>query len=170
VVNVAPIIGGSQNNSAVVTSTGGPILAERFMSFTYTGAVGSGTGGVPGGVQGATDVLGATQPASLYEFAEGYSGGQFGEYLTLENPSASQSAQVTVRYLPQSGAAPTVRSYTIGPNSRFTIFTNSVMPSQSFSMEVLSSAPIVAERPMYFSFNVGNGPQNGGSDVIGYAP
>ena len=168
-VNAASVIGGSQNNSAVVTSSGGGILAERFMSFNYTGPVGSGSG-VSGGVQGASDVLGASQPASLYEFAEGYSGGQFGEWVTLENPSTSQSAQVTVRYLPQSGAAPTVQSYTIAPNSRFTIFANRVMPNQSFSMEMLSSAPIVAERPMYFSFNVGNGPQNGGTDVIGYAP
>lgn len=169
VVNAAAVVGTTQNNSAVVTSTGGAILAERFMSFNYTGGVGAG-GGVSGGAQGATDVLGAAQPASLYEFAEGYSGGQFGEYLTLENPSASQATQVTVRYLPQSGAAPTVRNYTVAPNSRFTIFTNSVMPNQSFSMEVLSSGPIVAERPMYFSFNVGNGAQNGGTDVIGYAP
>ena len=166
VINANAIIGAKQNNSAVVTSTGGPVLAERFMSFEYTGGVGGG-GSVPGGIQGASDVLGAAQPSQVFEFAEGYTGGQFAEFLTLENPGA-QAAQVTVRYLPQSGATPTVITYTVPANSRYTVVTNAAMPSQSFSMEVISSAPIVAERPMYFVYNVGSGPQSGGTDVIGY--
>lgn len=40
----------------------------------------------------------------------------------------------------------------------------------ALSMEVLSDQPIVAERPMYFSFTGGGSNQNGGSDVLGYAP
>ena len=168
VVDANAVLGSSVNNSAVVTSSGGPILAERFMSFNYNGGVGGGPG-LPGGIQGASDVLGAAAPAQLFEFAEGYTGPTFAEYLTLENPN-SQVTHVTVRYLPQNGGAPTVLTYTLPANSRTTIYTNRVMYNQSFSMELLADQPIVAERPMYFSFSGGYGPQNGGSDVIGYAP
>ena len=168
VINANSLMWDNTNNSAVVTSTGGPILAERFMSFDYNGGVGGGPG-IPGGIQGATDVLGAGAPAQLFEFAEGYTGPTFAEYLTIENPN-STAANVTVRYLPQSGGAPTVVTYVISGNSRYTVYTNRVMYNQSFSMEVLSDQPIVAERPMYFSFSGGYGPQNGGSDVMGYAP
>jgi hypothetical protein len=48
------------------------------------------------------------------------------------------------------------------------VLTNQVMPNQSFSMIVIGSQPIVAERPMYFNYN--NSGQTGGSDVVGYQP
>lgn len=162
VVNANAILGNAVNNSASVTADQ-PILAERFMSFRYNGPVGSGsTGQIPG----ATDVLGAQAPGYVFYFAEGYTGGNFGEYLTLENPNASP-AHVTVNYLPQSGAATTTLTYTVNPTSRYTILTNAVMPSQSFSMVVYSDQAIVAERPMYFAYN---GTQTNGSDVVGYQP
>jgi hypothetical protein len=39
--------------------------------------------------------------------------------------------------------------------------------SGSFSLAVESSQPIVAERPMYFTFH---GSDTGGTDIIGYQP
>jgi hypothetical protein len=165
VVDANLILGsGGVNNSAVVTSTGATILAERVMSFDYTGPVGT-VGS--SNIQGASDVLGAGAPGQTFLFAEGYSGGQFGEWLTLENPGPTQSTTVTVRYLPDNGSTPTLRQYVVGPTTRFTVFTNSEMPNQSFSMAVTSTLPIVAERPMYFNYQ---GRQQGGSDVIGYQP
>ncbi len=152
-------------NSAVVTADQ-PFLAERFISFHYTGPVGNvGASSIPG----ATDVLGAAAPGHLFEFAEGYSGGQFGEWLTLENPG-TQLAHVQVTYLPDNGSAPTVVTYPVGPNSRATVYTNAVMPNQSFSMQVVSDQLIVAERPMYFVYTGIGLNQPGGSDVIGYQP
>jgi putative amidase-like protein len=162
IVNANSVLGNGVNNSATVTSDQ-PILAERFMSFTYTGAVGSGNSSH---VPGATDVLGAGTPSGAFYFAEGYTGGSFGEYLTLENPNAAV-AHVSVTYLPQNGATPTIATYTVNPTSRYTVLTNQVMPSQSFSMAVVADQPIVAERPMYFNYNNG---QTGGSDVVGYQP
>jgi hypothetical protein len=151
------------NNSARVSATS-PILAERLMSFKYTGPVGTQGGS---SIPGASDVLGATTPSNLFYFAEGYTGGQFAEYLTIENPDPTNTASVTVTFLPSNGGAPTVEIYTIPPNSRFTLFTNGVMSNQSFSMVVESNVSIVAERPMYFAYL---GTQTGGSDVIGYQP
>jgi hypothetical protein len=165
VVNANSVLGsGGVNNSAVVSATGATILAERLMSFRYTGVVGAGGASA---IPGATDVLGAGSPGHLFLFAEGYTGGQFGEYLTLENPDATQTAHVTVRYLPDDGSAPTTQVYLVGPKSRYTVLTNAVMLTRSFSMVVLSNLPIVAERPMYFAYQ---GIQTGGSDVIGYQP
>jgi kumamolisin len=163
VVDANALLGLYVNNSAVVTSTGAPILAERFISFTY---IGSGIGSAPG----ASDVLGAAAPSALFYFAEGFTGGGFAQWLTLENPNA-QSATVTVRYLPETGAAPTVQTVVVDAHSRYTAFTNAVMPSQSFAMVVEANLPIVAERPLYFDFV---GPRvsgaTGGTTVIGYQP
>jgi kumamolisin len=156
VVDVNGVLGNNVNNSAHISSTV-PILAERFMSFDFPGA---------SSIPGATDVLGASAPSYQFYFAEGYTGVGFAEYLTIENPSASQTAIVSVTFYPENGGAPTVRMYTIVPSSRFTLYTADVMPNQSFSMQVESNVGIVAERPMYFNYNSSG--QTGGSDIIGY--
>jgi hypothetical protein len=156
---------GGVNNSAVVRAVAQSdgttpvlVLAERFMSFAYG----------PQLIQGASDVLGAPRPAHAAEFAEGYTGSGFSEYLTIENPDPGQVATVQVTFLPQNGAAPTVMLYQIAPHSRFTLDTSLVMPGQSFSMTLLSNLPVVAERPMYFNYS--NSGQTGGTDIIGYQP
>jgi hypothetical protein len=160
-LNVGALLQG--NNSAQVSATS-PILAERFISFKYTGAVG---GSNSSSIPGASDVLGATTPSNLFYFAEGYTGSGFGEYLTIENPDPTNTATVIVTFLPSNGGPAIVQVYTIAPSSRFTLFTNSVLPNQSISLAVESNIAIVAERPMYFVFN---GSQTGGSDVVGYQP
>jgi hypothetical protein len=156
---------GGVNNSAVVSS-GEPrqILVERLMVFRYTGPVGASSSAT---IPGATDALGASAPGKVFYFAEGYTGGAFGEWLTLENPSATQTAQVVVKYLPDDGSLPTIETYYVAPLSRYTVLTNTVMVGRSFSMAVASDTPIVAERPMYFSYTGG---LTGGTDVIGYQP
>jgi outer membrane protein assembly factor BamB len=156
VVNANALLGNNVNNSAEVSASL-PILAERFMSFDFPGAT---------QIPGATDVLGTNSPSNLFYFAEGYTGTGFDEYLTIENPNPTYTASVTVTFYPESGAAPTTMNYAIVPSSRFTLFTANVMPNQSFSMQVESNVPIVAERPMYFNY-LSSG-QTGGSDVIGY--
>ncbi len=158
------------NNSAHVGSTNGvAILAERFISFKYTGPTGTTSSA---SIPGASDVLGANAPGNLFYFAEGYTGGQFAEYLTIENPDPTNTAVVTVTFLSANGQAPLVRVYTVAPSTRFTLFTNGVLNNQSFSMVVESNVAIVAERPMYFVYTGTSGTlhDTGGSDVIGYQP
>jgi hypothetical protein len=157
-VDANALLGNNVNNSAHVSASL-PILAERFMSFSFPGAT---------AIPGATDVLGTNTPSNLFYFAEGYTGAGFDEYLTIENPSATQTATVTVTFYPDTGGAPTVQVYTIAPSSRFTLFTANVLPNASFSMQVVSNVAIVAERPMYFNFT--NSGQTGGTDIVGYQP
>ena len=143
-----------------------PILADRLISLHYVGPVGTGATKT---IDGATDSAGAATLGQAFYFAEGYSGGNFGEYLELVNPSASATATVTVSYLPTSGQAPTVRVYTLPAHARLTIATNSVMPNQSFSMQVLADHGIVAERTMLFIYSAAPFPP-GANVAIGYQP
>jgi hypothetical protein len=153
VIDANKVLGNGVANSALVTAKS-PILAERFMSFSYHG------------IPGATDVLGASAPRDLFFFAEGAASSSFTEFLTIENPG-TQAAIVNVTFLPADGSTPVVRTYTVTANSRFTLKTNDVI-SGSFSMVVESNGvPIVAERPMYFVYH---GADTGGTDIIGYAP
>jgi hypothetical protein len=158
ILDASTVVGSANvNNSAQVTADA-PILAERFMSFDYLGAI-----------PGASDVLGAAAPSHLFYFAEGYVSGQFSEYLTIENPDASNTASVQVTFLPADGTSPQTQIYTVAPSTRFTLNTGDVMASgKSFSMVVVSNVAIVAERPMYFNYL--NSGQTGGTDVIGYQP
>jgi photosystem II stability/assembly factor-like uncharacterized protein len=156
VVDVNSVLGQGVSNSATVTSDH-PILAERFMSFAYHG------------IPGATDVLGATSPSYVFDFAEGSASSSFTEFLTIENPT-SQAATVTVAFLPAGGSpwSAFTRVYTVAPNSRFTLRANDIVPANSsFSLAVEANTPIVAERPMYFTYH---GTDTGGSDIIGYQP
>lgn len=166
VVDANAVLGSVQvNNSAALTASA-PVLAERVMSFTYIGGVGSGSSASNALIPGGSDVLGTNAPGTLFDFAEGYTGGQFAEYLTLENP-ATTTATVTVTYLPSDGSTPVIRTYMVPATSRATISTNQVM-SQSFSMQIVANQPIVAERPMYFVYTGSNRTQTGGTDIVGY--
>jgi hypothetical protein len=124
-----------------------PILAERLLTFTT----------------GATDALGAPSPSHEALFAESYTGGGFRDLVTLQNPSGTETAYVTVRALPASaGASPVTTTLVMPPRTRATVDFASLMPNQAFSVQVLATVPIVAERPMYFDF--------GGTDALGYQP
>ncbi len=158
ILDASTVVGSANVNNSAHVSADQPILAERFISFDYLGAI-----------PGASDVLGAVAPSNLFYFAEGYVSGQFSEYLTIENPDTSNTALVQVTFLPANGTSPQVQIYSVAPSTRFTLNTGSVMPSgMSFSMVVVSNVAIVAERPMYFNYL--NSGQTGGTDVVGYQP
>ena len=96
-------------------------------------------------------------------FAEGYTGSGFQEYLTLQNPNPT-SANVTIEYIYRWGGG-TSQNVTVGPNTRETIDVNAVVgPGKEVSAELSSDQPIVAERPMYFSYK---NDWTGGHNVIG---
>ncbi len=110
------------------------------------------------------------QPAAAnktWYFAEGSVGNSFREFLALFNPN-STPATVTVTYLFQSGS-PRVFTHTVNPFSRGTVNANGDLqvpttdPQQSISAIVQSNVPIVAERPMYFTYKG----IASGTDVLG---
>ncbi len=133
-----------------------PILAERPVYFDYRGTSGRAwTGG--------HCVVGADAPSTEWYFAEGCTLEGFEEYLTLANPNDLPAvAQVTYLYQDQD---PRTESYTVFPHSRRTLYVNrEAGEGEELGIEVRSTQPILAERPMYFNYA---GRWSGGSCVVG---
>jgi peptidoglycan/xylan/chitin deacetylase (PgdA/CDA1 family) len=143
--------------SAEVTSTPASLVVERVMYFHFG----------PKLVSGVTDVVGEAGPAShtLYTFAEGFASTTFDEFLTLQNPT-DNAETVNINLYTTQLAKQVTR--VLQPYSRSTESINGLLSnpgSLSVSMSVQSSSgPIVAERPMYFTY----GSSKGGTDVIGF--
>jgi murein DD-endopeptidase MepM/ murein hydrolase activator NlpD len=170
-VDVNAAMAGTQNVSARVTFPGAGV-AERTLSFNTASW------------HGSTDQVGTTQPATVWDFAEGSTLPFFNEYLTLQNPNPT-SVPVMLNYVTDSGAHPT-KSLTLAPTSRTTVavFSGDLSsPSAAcdpattcgvglwvggVSVQVSASGPIVAERPMYVNgFSFGSGPIRDGHDTFG---
>lgn len=118
--------------------------------------------------RGSSSALAPQTAASpVWYFAEGSVGGSFLEYLTLFNPG-STTATVKVTYLFTS-QSPKIFTHAVSPFSRATISVNNELgipytaSHQSISTLLNASVPIVAERPMYFTFNG----IASGTDVLG---
>ncbi len=163
---------GSHPNSLsaeITTSSNTPIVAQRLMYFHFSG------GRIPGG----TDIVGELGPAShnVYAFAEGYTGGSFSEFLTLQNPTNNNELVAITFFTPNVVFQ---LQATVIAHSRKTLNINNILNpinqgSVSLTVQAIptpgvSNPVIVAERPMYFIFTIPgiSGVQTGGSDVIGY--
>lgn len=145
--------GATSSVSAQITSNT-PIVAERLMYFHFG----------PKGIQGTTDVVGTPAAQTTYAFAEGYTLGNFNEFLTLQNANGTAETATVTYYLTTTSFSAT---YNLPANSRTTINVNTTVASRgggAVSMLVSASGTIVAERPIYFIF----GTAQGGSDVIGF--
>jgi len=91
--------------------------------------------------------------ATTWYFAEGSTSGDFALFYLLQNPQ-STAVSATVRYLLPLGQAPIEKTYQLPPFSRTTIVVDAEGPglaSTDVSAVVTATAPIVAERAMYFS-------------------
>ena len=112
--------------------------------------------------------------ASTYYFAEGSCRPNFDPYICVQNPGDSLSADVKVTYMLGSGAT-REQSFTVPAGSRYTVAVKAFLgqgndAAHDFSAVVTSTngAPIIAERPMYFSYVSSAGVLiTGGSDVVG---
>lgn len=128
---------GNTAASSVVTSTSGvPLVAERTMFWDrnyYGGHGGSAVG----------------TPSTTWYFAEG-SQGFFDTYALLANAN-NAPADVTITFL-REGEPPVVRTYRVGPTSRFNVYAGDdpALRGRSFSMAISSTLPIIGERAMYF--------------------
>jgi murein DD-endopeptidase MepM/ murein hydrolase activator NlpD len=173
-VNVNAAVGTNVPVSARVTLPV-PGVVERTINFANTW-------------RGSTTLVGASAPATEWDFAEGSTLSFFSEYLTLQNPNPTDVA-VNLNYFTDSGAHP-VKSLTLPANSRTTVevfrgdrtssVTNCIPGGPAgncgvgpnvggVSVQVKStSAPIVAERPFYVNnFNFGAGVIDGGDVSFG---
>ncbi len=117
-----------------------PIIAERAMYFDYRGR------------KGGHVTIGAPAPANQWYLAEGYTGGEFDEYVLLLNPSDA-AASVDVLFMRSDGATVT-RGVQMAPNSRYTIHVDEVenLEATEVSTKVTSTVPIVVELAQYFNY------------------
>ncbi len=156
-----------QSISAIVrVMSGGPgIVAERPMYFNFHG------------IQSGTDVVGTTSPATSYYFPEADTrniGRTYATYLTMLNPSTTQSAHVVVTYytghcgLSGQANCPT-QAVTVLPLHRGTATPLAFPLYQQMSVKVTSDLPVVVERPMYFNDTIANagGHTTGAASEIG---
>lgn len=103
----------------------------------------------------------ASAPATTWNFAEGYTGVTFQEYLTLLNPNTAP-ATVTIRLAPQAASATGAHTLTLNvpPQSRSTANIRALTTgtsARSVGMLITSTQPVVAERVMYFGNGSGSG-------------
>jgi len=114
-------------------------------------------------ISGCHDSIGATQPATDWYFAEGYTALGYDTYLLLSNPN-DNGVTAYASFLLEGGNVIT-QDCGIAPHSRYTLKVDDVagMDAVSFGMKVHADAPIVAERAMYFA--AGN--RTDGTDVMG---
>jgi hypothetical protein len=155
-VDVNSAVGAGKEVSIRVRSQTANLVAERPMYFNYQGKW---TGG--------SDAVGAVSPGKRWYFAEGTTRPEFEEWLTVQNPG-SQTANLTFHYMVE-GQGEAVYTGQVGPNSRATFKTSDqVGLGKDLSLMLESDQDVVAERPMYFSYQgLASHNWTGGHDVVG---
>jgi hypothetical protein len=131
---------GTASFSAVVESDV-PVVVDRLMTWGEAQEI-------PYGSHAETS---SPAPATSWLLAEGSTVLDFQLFYLLQNPQTTP-ATATVRYLLPSGA-PVVRTYDLAPQSRTTIYVNTVpgLESTDVSAEITATQPIAVERAMYRS-------------------
>lgn len=117
-----------------------PIIAERAMYFDYQGR------------KGGHATIGAPEPHQQWYLAEGYTGGEFDQYVLIVNPGDT-AASVDVQFLRSDGVMVS-RKVEMKPHSRHTIHVNDIeqLGNTEVSTKVTSSSPVVVELAQYFNF------------------
>lgn len=127
---------------STVVESDTPVVVDRTMTWA---------GGESYGSHAETSVAG---PALQWYFAEGATHGSFDLFYLIQNPSPTQTAQVTASYLPLSGAA-IERTYEVLPNHRLTIQADAIpgLAAAEFAaaFTVTNNMPVIVERAMYLS-------------------
>ncbi len=141
-LDCSTVEGVEEADFSVKVNAQSPVVVERAMYFTdYKGA------------SGGHDSAGLTAPGTRWYMAEGYTGGDFDTYVTLQNPEGS-AATARVTYILPDGAAIS-RDYRLAPQSRRTVHVDEVpgLENTDVSFLVESGSPVIAERSMYFDYN-----------------
>ncbi|MEW6552890.1 MAG: DUF5719 family protein [Actinomycetota bacterium] len=118
-----------------------PIVAERSMYFNYQGR------------KGGHATMGAPAANQQWYVAEGFTGGEFDEYVLLLNPG-DEAASVDVLFMRPDGLTVS-REVEMRPHSRHTIHVDEIenLGATDVSTKVTSERPIVVELAQYFNFN-----------------
>lgn len=138
-----------------------PVVAERPVYFTY------------GGISSGHVAMGVRQPRSAWYFAEGTTRPGYDTYLSILNPNVTE-AELRIEYYRGDGSRTEKDGIEVGSRSRLTVAVHEDAmgigrhdgPAGDVSIRVTSNsvAPVVVERPMYFTYN---SYITGGHDVAG---
>ncbi|MER3395852.1 MAG: hypothetical protein C4319_03605 [Acidimicrobiia bacterium] len=93
-------------------------------------------------------VVATRRPSKRWYLPEGSTNWGFDEWVLLQNPTSS-SATVTLNFVAQDGRT-AQRTLNIEQGRRATIRVADVLPAADLATEISASAPIVAERAMYW--------------------
>ncbi|MDY6796389.1 MAG: DUF5719 family protein [Actinomycetota bacterium] len=136
---------------AMAVTSDRPVVAERAMYFDS------------GGRQGGSVAAGSSEISGEWYFAEGYTGGEFDEWILLANPSGDE-IQADIVF--QHGDGMIVeREMALSPYSRATLHVDEVtgLDDAEVSATVVATEPgVVAERAMYFRYSGSMGEVEGG--------
>lgn len=93
----------------------------------------------------------ASDPTTTWFFAEGSTQPPFDTWFLVQNPT-NQTATVNFTFQLQPSGTLT-HTYTVGPNTRFSLFANQVLPNQAFSTRIDADQAVLAERAMYVGYD-----------------
>ena len=88
-------------------------------------------------------------PRQDWLLAEGFTGLSFQETISLLNP-APAPVTVSVKLLPENGAAPTVLTYTVPGERQMSVDVGRAAPRRALSAEVRASSPVAVSRTLRF--------------------
>ena len=125
---------------AVFVGSDVPVVAERSIYFDYRGKA------------GGSCAMGSPAAASRWYLAEGYTGGEFDEYVVVGNPG-TETAAVKISLLTPAGLQ-RVLYQDVPAGARYTLLVDAVLPSDDVSVlvEETGGRGVVVERAMYFNY------------------
>jgi hypothetical protein len=140
-----------ENDFSTVIESDQPVVVDRTMAWDATGI----------GSHAETSIA---SPSTTWFMAEGATHGAFDLFYLLQNPGDT-AATATINYLRLAPNTPVVKSYTLPPHSRKTIWVDDEGPelaATDVAASITSDQPIIVERAMYASapgqpFRAGHG-------------
>jgi len=125
---------------AVFVGSDVPVVAERSMYFNYRGKA------------GGSCAMGSRAAASRWYLAEGYTGGDFDEYVVVGNPGG-EKATVRISLMTPGGLQREIYQE-IPAGARYTLLVDALLPSDDVSVlvEEVGGRAVAAERAMYFNY------------------
>ncbi len=151
-------VAGPGRDVSVIVQMDRAVQVERPIYFNYGGAW-----------SGGSDTWGAPGPSVNWNFAEGYTGAGFDQYVCILNPQ-SRPAAIMFDFQTQENGPVGLAGYIVPANSRATFRVNDLLGgAYSNSLQLKSTVPVVAERSMYFDYRGGEGGMSwsGGHTVVG---
>ncbi len=141
-VNPETLAGLETAEFSTVIESDVPVVVDRTMTWDDRGY----------GSHAETSVL---EPGTTWYLAEGATHSGFDLFYLLQNPNRA-TAQVEITYLRPAPAAPVVRTYAVGPQSRFNVWVDQEGPELadtdvSAVIRVTNGVSIIVERAMYQS-------------------